>query len=263
MKLETLLRHLERLHGTKITLKTETFKDANELATFVDEEFGTWENLPRNVIRGSLHPERARKQRSDARSMSEVTFREFLTKVHSGEVEILESFRGVNHRYKFLDKTFGEFEAFATNVVYKQTRHPKFGYAKRQQTCLKRYGVLHHSQDPKIAETMTGGKSQKSWSIHWKTQQSLFCASSYELAFVEWCNSRQEDFLWQPKAFKMPDGKTYRPDAFLPARNLWVDIKGWYPEASRKKCEWFKSIMPNFEVWFKEDLIKHGILNSP
>ena len=58
----------------------------------------------------------------------------------------------------------------------------------------------------------------------------------------------------------MPDGHTYRPDVFIIDMNLWVEIKGYFTEPSRRKCEWFKTIMPNFEVWQKDKLLELGIL---
>lgn len=96
---------------------------------------------------------------------------------------------------------------------------------------------------------------------HWKTGIELHCINRWELAFVEWLNARREDFLWQPQTFKMPDGHTYRPDALLVERNLWIEIKGWYTEKSRQKCEWFMTIMPNFEIWFKKELREHGVIS--
>ncbi len=50
---------------------------------------------------------------------------------------------------------------------------------------------------------------------------------------------------------------------YLIERDLWVDVKGWYPKKWQEKCEWFKTVMPNFELWFKDRLQELGILSSP
>jgi hypothetical protein len=95
---------------------------------------------------------------------------------------------------------------------------------------------------------------------YWLNSQPLHCMNNWEAAVVRYLNNLQIEFLWQPKAFRMPDGRTYRPDLFLIKENIWVEIKGYFPEQSREKWTWFQTIYPNSELWDKVKLTELGIL---
>jgi len=262
MNQEDVIRKLSLIHDGRIQLKLGTFVGVNELATFVDPEYGEFEAFPRNVLRSSRHPTHSRKLKSDGRKMLKCEFVVMLREVHGDAVTILDTFRGVNFRYKFLDEQFGEFEALATNVLYKKTRHPKFGRVRFHKTCEERYGVSHFAHLPAYQVKMINKTFKHGHVDHWKTGESCFCSSSYELATVKWFNDRKIDFQWQPKTFKMPNGRSYRPDAYVVDMDLWIDIKGWLTDGSRAKCEWFKTIMSNFELWTRDKLQELGILPS-
>ncbi len=79
---------------------------------------------------------------------------------------------------------------------------------------------------------------------------------------VDYLNSNKIDFLWQPKTFKMPNGKTYRPDLFLVNENKWIEIKGYMRPKSKIKWDWFLTQHPNSELWNESRLREMGILNK-
>lgn len=253
-------KRIFEIHEGKISIKRETWKSAGKECIFVDRDFGEWTSLLCNVLHGKGHPERVKFLKSESQKLANAEIQIMLDKLHHGKVILVGPYENAGTKCKFLDCDFGEFEASPTNVLYKGTGHPIRAILRRENTSLKRYGTHHPMQCSSVFSKNQKSQRKNIKINHWKTQQELFCMNSWEAAFVEWCNKNKEDFLWQPKAFKMPNNKTYRPDAFLVERNLWVEIKGWYRDASRIKCEWFKSIMPNFEIWFKDDLINRGIL---
>lgn len=131
---------------------------------------------------------------------------------------------------------------------------------RTRETNLKKYGVEYISQVPSIALKASKKLNNPTTRTHWKTNEELVCQASYEQKTVDYFNSNKIDFEWQPKAFVMPDGKTYRPDAYLPKQDLWIEIKGWMRPDAKVKWDWFKSEHPTAELWDKTKLKTMGIL---
>jgi len=96
---------------------------------------------------------------------------------------------------------------------------------------------------------------------HWKTGEELICQASWEKAVVEYLNANKINFKWQHKTFKMPNGKTYRPDLYIIGRRKpWVEVKGYMREKNKVKWDWFQTIKPNSELWNKIKLRSMGVL---
>lgn len=95
---------------------------------------------------------------------------------------------------------------------------------------------------------------------HWKTKEELICIASYEKKVVEYLNSNKIEYLWQPRAFTMPNGKKYYPDLYLVDKDMWIEIKGYFREHSKIKWKWFQKEYINSELWNKEKLVKLKIL---
>lgn len=246
-------------HGDVIKIKPETWSNGSKTCTFVDVEFGEFENHLCNVLNGIGHPLRVKRSRSESQRLSIDQIRERVRSIHRSNVEVVGPYISMCHPCLFRDIDFGEFTALPVNVC-RGTGHIKRAVKRREQTSIERFGVNHPMQNTDVFLKHSRKQRHHYRAIHWRTQQDLDCIGTWELATVRWLNERQIDFIWQPKAFRMPDGRTYRPDAYIIDMDLWIDIKGYFPEVSKKKCEWFKSIMPNFEIWSKDKLLEHGIL---
>ena len=96
---------------------------------------------------------------------------------------------------------------------------------------------------------------------HWKTGEELVCVASYEKAVVEYLNKNKINFRWQPKTFKMPDGRTYRPDLYIHSTKSWIEIKGYFRDDAKEKWDWFhNNIKPNSELWDKAKLKQIGLI---
>jgi hypothetical protein len=116
---------------------------------------------------------------------------------------------------------------------------------------------------PECGRLEASRKMRRSYILyHWKTGEELACVGSYEVKTVEYFNKNRIEFLWQSKTFKMPNDKTYRPDAYLIEEDKWVEIKGYFWQHSGKKWEWFHSNYPNSELWNREKLEEMGILKG-
>ena len=133
-------------------------------------------------------------------------------------------------------------------------------YEKRKETCLERYGVDNPVKNRDIALKCIGSQTKTTVRFHWKTSEELICQGGYEPKVVDYLNANQINFNWQPQTFKMPSGKTYRPDTYLPDQGVWVEIKGYFRKDAQEKWDWFKTEYPTAELWNKEKLKEMGVL---
>ena len=131
---------------------------------------------------------------------------------------------------------------------------------KIRKTCLERYGVEHPSKCPEIAAKMSKGQTEAIVLFHWLTGEEVICVASYEVAVVKHLNNQKVNYVWQKQVFTMPDGKTYRPDLYLPETDMWIEIKGYFRKDAEEKWNWFHNEHPNSELWNKTKLKEIGIL---
>lgn len=131
---------------------------------------------------------------------------------------------------------------------------------KAKKTMIERYGVDNISKNPhfalKAARSMLNSVVLK----HWFSNEEIVCTASYERKIVEYFNANNIDYNWQVQVFLMPDGRTYRPDFYLPDEDLWVEIKGYFRKDAQEKWEWFHSQYPNSELWDKTRLKEIGVI---
>lgn len=131
---------------------------------------------------------------------------------------------------------------------------------RRAETCLKRYGVSHITQNKYFALKIAKACNKTAIRYHWKTNEELVCQGSYETKVVDFLNKNKINFLWQPEIFVMSNGKTYRPDLFLVNENKWIEIKGYMRKDAQEKWDWFKTHNPTAELWNQKKLKEIGIL---
>ena len=130
-----------------------------------------------------------------------------------------------------------------------------------KETCMERYGVEYRMQDPKFATQVAKAQTNSCILVHWKTNEEIVCVAGYEKRAVEYFNKNKIDFKWQHRTFKMPDGRTYRPDCYLIGkRKPWIEIKGYFRKNAKEKWEWFHREHPNSELWDEKKLKEMDIL---
>ena len=130
----------------------------------------------------------------------------------------------------------------------------------REDTSIERYGTKNPVQNRDIGLKLARARNESMVLKHWKTGEDLVCQASWEVKVVEYLNKNKIDFRWQPRVFKMLDGKTYRPDLYLIGKKTWIEIKGYFWGNSRNKWDWFHAEHPNSELWNKARLKELGIL---
>lgn len=131
---------------------------------------------------------------------------------------------------------------------------------KRKATMLDRYGVENASQNKEIALRIAKSLNYSTLRKHWQTNEELICQGSYESRVVDYLNANQIEYLWQPYSFIMPNGKTYRPDAYLIKEDKWIEIKGYFRDDAKVKWNWFILEYPNSELWDSKVLSSKGII---
>lgn len=143
----------------------------------------------------------------------------------------------------------------------------KSGYTKMLWKCScgniwkAKLNTIRSCWCPECGRLKAAKKANNSYMVvHWKTGQELICQGSWEKRTVEYLNKNKINFRWQPRSFKMPDGRKYFPDCYLYSTKKWIEIKGYFWDDAQEKWEWFQTIKSNSELWNKAKLKQMGIL---
>jgi transcription antitermination factor NusG len=270
VSVEVFSLRLQEKFGDAVTLVKETYKNTYERATFIDKELGLFEAIPKHLIKDGLgHPDKAKEVIRNALAYTLEEVKNKIKKVHGDEIEIVDStFTDMKGEATFIHKKYGEWKSNPEKVI--AGHGPIAGSVeKQQQTMLDRHGAKSPAQVRKFALKILRKSNKTTLKYHWKTKEELICTASYECAVVDYLNSNKINFLWQPEVFKVPvkvmvspknNQMYYRPDLYLTDLDIWVEIKGYFREDSKKKWDWFKAEYPTAELWDKKKLIKMGIL---
>lgn len=79
-------------------------------------------------------------------------------------------------------------------------------------------------------------------------QGSVTVRSSYEAFYIEYLNSNNINYLYEPKVFSLSTGETYLPDFYLIETNEYIEIKGRELKEYKNKFELFKKENPEVNV---------------
>lgn len=96
----------------------------------------------------------------------------------------------------------------------------------------------------------------------------IYFRSSWELAVAEHLDAHGIEWLYEPTKFEISytyDGVdkqgTYRPDFYLPAEQLYIEVKGYWRDDASVKVEAFKEKYASLrlDIWDKAVLLDKGI----
>lgn len=77
--------------------------------------------------------------------------------------------------------------------------------------------------------------------------------SSWEYEYAIWLEENSIDYLYESKRFKLSDGRAYTPDFYIPSKDEFIEIKGfWYEKAKEKFCK-FRQEYPDIKILIIED----------
>ena len=132
--IEEVKNRLFEVHGDSIKILEHTYVSYKIKCSFIDEEYGIFQALPSNVIRGSVCKLRSNKNISKIRTMSIEEVKQRLYKIHGDIVSIDESsyVRFKKHAI-FIDKYYGSWVATPSNVIYHKNKHPQRAYDERME----------------------------------------------------------------------------------------------------------------------------------
>jgi len=257
LTLEEVERRIQDVHGTTLRL-IGSYVNAKTKCLFCDILYGEWLAQPREVMRGTKHPKRARVQART--SLSELCSR--LQNAHDGRVTFVGPYVDQVTPTWFHDVEYGDWKAQPSHVL-RGHGHPERGSLLQRvtwkKTLLRKYGVDHPSKLIHVQDKIARSTNKATVERHWKTNDELLCVGSWELAVVRWLNVNQTDYEWQPGPFTMPDGRTYRPDALITTGvflNTYIEVKGYMRADAKAKWEWFHVEHPNSQLWMKKELQK-------
>lgn len=99
--------------------------------------------------------------------------------------------------------------------------------------------------------------------LHGKKQKykDVWMRSSWEVLYAKYLDQKKIKWVYEPKTFNLGNC-TYTPDFYLPKKDLYIEIKGYWRDKSKKKFELFKRNYSNISIklLMKEDLQKIGVL---
>ncbi len=248
---------IRNIHGDTVVLVESSYNGLRKPATFVHKTYGPWTAEAITVINyGATH----RKEANFKLRSKQFEVEEQIKRIHGNSTKIIwNSYSGQKADATFVHCKYGEFIAKPADVL--SGCGPKIGRTdKRIATNFKKYGVDHVSQNTEIGLKIAKRTNTSKLIMHWKTGEELVCVGSYEAKTVNYLNLNKINYLWQPTTFKMPIGKTYRPDLYLEDQDKWVEIKGYFRKDALEKWNWFQSEYPNSELWDQKKLKELGIL---
>lgn len=130
------------------------------------------------------------------------------------------------------------------SCAHKEKRNPNFG-----KIWQRNFGIKN---------PMFGKKAKNSKGNYYK---NIYMRSSYEIAFAKWLNKNNIEYQYEPKTFDLYNS-TYTPDFYLPEKNLWIEIKGFWWKDAKEKFKLFNKLYPKrkIKILMQEDLQELGVL---
>ena len=253
LTIEEIQKRLQNLYGNTIKIVCETYLGTTKKAKFVHQFSGSWWSQAGHVIYGASTKPKL--------TVTPEMVQQRINITHNNNVTLdTKTYKNVHTKCKFIDKIFGEWDASPDNVM-QGYGNPKRGKENFKKTCIQKYGFDNPTKNKEIRLKAARSANKITTLEHWNTKENIYCQGSYEVAVVNYFNAHKIKFLWQPKTFTLPDGRTYTPDCYLTEKGLNVEIKGrWYDNDSKEKWDWFHKEYSNSELWDEQALKEKGIL---
>lgn len=86
-------------------------------------------------------------------------------------------------------------------------------------------------------------------------QGRIYLRSSYELAYAQYLDKNNKDWLYESIIFNLGD-TTYTPDFFLIKDNKFIEIKGYMSKCAQNKINLFNKLYPDelLIILYRQDL---------
>lgn len=89
----------------------------------------------------------------------------------------------------------------------------------------------------------------------WAKYKDIWMRSNWEILYAIYLDSKNIKWQYEPKTFDLGD-TTYCPDFYLPKKDLYIEIKGYWRDDAKQKFELFRIKYPKtkIKVLMKEQL---------
>lgn len=102
-----------------------------------------------------------------------------------------------------------------------------------------------------------GKRTKPSWGIY----KEINMRSSWEVIYAKYLDKHNIIWSYESKVFNLGN-TTYTPDFYLPEKDLYIEIKGWWRKKSKKKFDLFRQLYPKvrIKVLMKLELQELGVI---
>lgn len=263
VSLDEVKQRIFKTHSDEMNIDESTFVNTYTKCRFVDKDYGEFFNTPRNIYnQKQSHPSRriGKLRKAFLKNLNEVS--RIISLVPAKWIGKKEEYQDNKSKLTLLCGKCNKvwFACFNKITQGRGCHHCKS--EKQRQTLIINYGVDVPCKNLNIAKKAAQNSARKTIVHDWKNRE-LVCQSTNEIAVIRWLSETKQDFDWQIP-FRMPDGKLYLIDLYIPRRNLYIEIKGtfrdWVPNScDREKWDWFHSEHLNSELWDEQKLKDLGL----
>lgn len=131
---------------------------------------------------------------------------------------------------------------------------------RRPSVIRKRVYCSHACMAMRVADWSRGSKGRGNWGH--RDDIGHFVRSAWEANVARALRLLGIPYQFEPRTFRLPNGKAYRPD-FLVAGRLWIEVKGRMREQDAAKIAAFRAAYPEetlvvlgeADYWHLEDTI--------
>ena len=74
--------------------------------------------------------------------------------------------------------------------------------------------------------------------------KGIWMRSSWEIKIAKWLDRHNIKWLYESKRFELKD-RTYAPDFYLPKKNIYWEVKGWFRKKDQETVRQFRQLYPN------------------
>lgn len=128
--------------------------------------------------------------------------------------------------------------------------------------CSKKYFCKECDNSICIATALYGsGLCRYCGDKRFHKYKNIWMRSSWEVKYAKYLDKQDIKWLYESKPFDL-GSTTYTPDFYLPAKDLYIEIKGWWRDTAKKKFVLFQQLFPKvtLKVLHQKDLEQMGVL---
>lgn len=117
------------------------------------------------------------------------------------------------------------------------------GRAFREKIAASLKGRAAGTNNPMFGKPPLNRKNNhKGGYVNSPLQDIVWMRSSWEIEYANYLTTQGIQWLYEPRCFDLGNGRTYRPDFYLPDSDQWIEIKGYLTELDRQKVALMASI---------------------